>query len=266
MKKFLSQNKVFRLEELDEYLSNKGTANRETRKSLLRYYTKQGRIIQIRRGLYYVSDLEGTGQKASYDAHLIAAKIKPDAVLGYHTALEYYGKASTVFFQYHYLSHYRIEPIKFRSNTFLAVKFPRALVKKGKEMFGVATHKRDGVDIRVTNFERTFVDILDRPELSGGWEEVWQSLENIEYFNLDQVLEYVQILDKAILAAKVGYFLEHHRERLMVEEKYLNMLQEFIPKTPHYLGDCRNKKNQMIKKWNIIVPLELVNKTWEEIS
>ena len=39
----------------------------------------------------------------------------------------------------------------------------------------------------------------------------------MEFFNLNQVIEYAS-LDNATTVAKVGFFLEQHRETLMVEE------------------------------------------------
>ena len=71
-------------------------------------------------------------------------------------------------------------------------------------MFGVISRKRSGVELRVTNFERTFVDVLDRPDLTGSWEEIWRSLESIEFFDLDQVVEYVLLLENATTAARWG--------------------------------------------------------------
>jgi hypothetical protein len=41
------------------------------------------------------------------------------------------------------------------------------------------------------------VDVLDRPDLSGGWEEIWRSLETIEYFDLDEIVAYARLLDNA---------------------------------------------------------------------
>ena len=65
------------------------------------------------------------------------------------------------------------------------------------------------------------VDVLNRPDLSGGWEEIWRSLESVEFFDFDKVVEYALLLGNATTAAKVGLFLEQHREPLMVEEKHL---------------------------------------------
>ena len=90
--------------------------------------------------------------------------------------------------------------------------------------------------LRVTNLERTLVDVLDRPGLSGSWEEIWRSLESVEFFDLDKVVEYALLLGNATTAAKVGFFLEQHRETLMVEDRHLKELQ--VPaRQPHCRTD-----------------------------
>jgi hypothetical protein len=50
MDEFLQQHAVFTVEELDRFLSARGSGNPNTRRSLLTYYRKKGRIIPIRRG------------------------------------------------------------------------------------------------------------------------------------------------------------------------------------------------------------------------
>ncbi len=80
--------------------------------------------------------------------------------------------------------------------------------------------------ISVTGLERTFVDVLNRPDLAGSWEEIWRSLESVEYFDLEKVASYVDFLGNATTAAKVGFFLEQHRESLMVDETYMKTLYE----------------------------------------
>jgi len=262
---FLLERGVFTLKELNKYLASKGSTNKNTRKNLLAYYQKCSRIEKVRRGLYLVVPRGSNSDKSPYDAYLIAAKMTEDAVLGYHTALEFLGKAYSVFFRYHCLSASRSVSLQFRSNIFQAVFVPQALRDKGKEMFGVVTRNRSGVDVRVTNFERTFVDVLDRPELSGSWEEIWRSLESIEFFDLDQVVEYVELLGKAITAAKVGFFLDQHKETLMVDDKYLSKLKKLSPNQPHYMEVRSKKASLLVKDWNLIVPKEVLNKTWEEV-
>jgi len=45
MDEFLQQHAVFTVEELDRFLSERGSGNPNTRRSLLTYYRKKGRII-----------------------------------------------------------------------------------------------------------------------------------------------------------------------------------------------------------------------------
>jgi predicted transcriptional regulator of viral defense system len=89
---FLSRHDVFTVEELDEFLSEKGSGNTNTRKALLTYYRKQGRIVPVRRGVYAVVPHGSLPESSPVDIYLIAAKMTKDAVLGYHTALEFQGK------------------------------------------------------------------------------------------------------------------------------------------------------------------------------
>jgi predicted transcriptional regulator of viral defense system len=73
------------------------------------------------------------------------------------------------------------------------------------------------MELRIASLERTLVDALDRPDLSGSREEIWRSLESVEFFNLDKVVEYGLLLGNATTGAKVGFFLEQHRKPLMEE-------------------------------------------------
>ncbi|CAB1075678.1 hypothetical protein D1AOALGA4SA_3491 [Olavius algarvensis Delta 1 endosymbiont] len=262
---FLSQHDVFTVEELDLFLSKEGTGNPNTRKALLTYYRKQGRIIPVRRGLYAVVPFGSSPDSSPVDLYLLASKMTKDAVLGYHTALEFHGKAYSVYNRLLYLSTQRSLPVKFRSYEIRRVSVPQPLVAKEKMMFGVSGHKRVGGELRVSNFERTFVDVLDRPELSGSWEEIWRSLASIEFLDIEQIIEYVRLLGNATTAAKVGFFLEQHREDLMVDDIHLKQLRAFRPHQPHYLIRNRRKHGRWVKKWNLMVPDEILEQSWGEV-
>lgn len=262
---FLSRRDVFTVEELALFLSEKGSGKPNTRKSLLTYYRNLGRIIPLRRGLYAVVPLGSRPESALVDPYLLAARITKDAVLAYHTALEFHGKAYSVYTRLCYVSAHKSLPLKFRDYEIRGVPVPKPLRAKGKEMFGVNSHKRSGVELRVTTLERALVDVLDRPELSGSWEEIWRSLESVEFFDLDQVVEYALLLENATTAAKVGFFLDQHREALMVEDAHLNPLRKLRPRQPHYLMRGKRKGGQWVKDWNLMIPTEILNKSWEEV-
>jgi predicted transcriptional regulator of viral defense system len=202
---------------------------------------------------------------STVDPYLVAAKLTPDAVLSYHTALEFHGKAYTVYRKLTYASAIKSLPLKFQSHEFRGVLVPHRLRAQQKNLFGVTRRNRSGVEIRVTNHERTLVDVLDRPGLTGSWEEIWRSLESIEFFDLDQVIEYAKLLENATTAAKVGFFLERHRETLMVEDAHLEPLRKMRPRQPHYLMRRKRKDCRWIKEWNLMAPSEIIDRSWGEV-
>ena len=262
---FFLQHSVFTVEELDRFLLERGGAgNPNTRKSLLAYHCKQGRIIPVRRGLYAtVTWIDG--QAIPVDPYLVAAKMTPDAVLSYHTAMEFHGKAYTVYSRFQYASTVQSPPLWFQHWNFKRTPVHRSLIAKNKEMFGVTKHERSGVEFRVASLERTLVDAMHRPDLVGDWEEIWRSLEYIESLNMNLVTEYVLLLENATTAAKVGFFLEQNRRNLPVSDSWLNLLRALRPKKPHYMvpgkrGDCK-----LVRDWNLMVPVEVLTKSWGEV-
>ncbi|MEJ2725970.1 MAG: type IV toxin-antitoxin system AbiEi family antitoxin [Deltaproteobacteria bacterium] len=117
--------------------------------------------------------------------------------------------------------------------------------------------------VRVTTLERTMVDVLDQPDKCGGWEEIWRSLEMVEFFDLDVVIAYASALGSSLTAARVGFFLEQHGEALMVEERHLDKLQAHAPRQPRYLDSTR-KSGKLVSRWNLVVPDYVLNRRWEE--
>jgi predicted transcriptional regulator of viral defense system len=265
MDEFLQKHAVFSVEELDRFLSTRGSGNPNTRRSLLTYYRKKGRIIPIRRGLYATIPVSGDPKSSPVDPHLVAAKLTPDAVLAYHCALEFHGKAYSIHTRLHYVSVSKSMPLIFQGHEFMRAPVPPALVAKGEEMFGVTRRNRSGVDLRVTSLERTLVDVLDRPDLSGSWEEIWRSLESIEFFDLDQVVTYVLLLENATTVAKVGFFLDQHKDILMVEDVHLEPLRRLRPRRPHYFARGKREDCRWVGEWNLMIPVEILDRSWEEV-
>lgn len=130
---------------------------------------------------------------------------------------------------------------------------------------GVAELRHAGAVVRVTTLERTLADVLDAPHRCGGWEEVWRSLEMVEFFDLDAVIDYTSKLGSRLTAARVGFFLEQHREALMVEDAHLEALRKLAPKAPRYL-DSKRKSGRLVSAWNLIVPERVLTREWVEIG
>jgi len=262
---FFRKHPVFTAVELDNHLSAMGKAGPRTRESLLEYHRKTGHVILMRRGLYAVIPPGADPDSYQVDPFLVAAKLTRDAVLSYHTALEIHGRAYSVREHLTYSASHPVSPYTFRARVFRGVKFPQALCRVGKESFGVITVDRFGLEVPVTCLERTLVDVLDRPDLSGSWEEIWRSLGSVEFLDLDKVVEYSLLLGNATTTAKVGFFLEQHREPLMVGEAHLKLLHDHRPRQPHYLESANRKRGRLVADWNLVLPVELFERTWGEV-
>ena len=262
---FLNQHPVFTGKEFSRHLSSRGKVELRTQEAILAYYRKTERIVDIRRGLYAVVPFGSDPSSYQVDPFLVAAKLARDAMLSHHTALEFHGRAYSAHEQFIYSASRPLSPFIFQSHMFRGVKFPQALQRTGKEYFGVITEDRSGIDIRITNLERTMVDTLSRPDLCGGWEEIWRSLESVEFFDLEKVVEYVLLLCNATTAAKVGFFLDQHREYLMVEEQHLEKLRKNLPKQPHYIDRSIRKSGRFVPEWNLMVPEKVLERSWSEV-
>ncbi len=263
---FFQTHPVFTVSEFKRHHASWGKAKgNRSADSLLAYHVKTGHLINVKRGLYAVVPRGLGPKKYTPDPFLLASRMSSDAVLSHHTALEFYGRAYSIFSKFTYQTSKAPKPVTFRGMSFQPVKTPEALKRKNKEEFGVKTHNLKGLKLKVTTLERTLVDVMDRPKYSGSWEEKWRSLETVEFFNLDEVVEYVKHLGNATTAAKVGFYLEQHREELMVPESYLDELKQLCPKQPHYLERKRNKKSSWVTSWNLMVPDEIIDRTWAQV-
>ncbi len=263
--KFLFRHPVFTGEELAAHLASRGEVGRRSQEAFLAYYTRVGRVIRVRRGLYAVVPAGTDPESYPVDPYLIAGKLTSDAALSHHTALEFHGRAYSVWNQLIYSASRPVESITFRLHGFRGVRFPETLRRAGMEHFDILGLECSGMRVRVASLERTLVDVLHRPDLSGGWEEIWRSLESVEFFNFDRVVEYVLLLGNATTAAKVGFFLEQRRKDLMVEERHLSPLRELRPRQPHYMDRNRKKPGCLVKDWNLVVPNEAFERSWAAV-
>jgi predicted transcriptional regulator of viral defense system len=264
---FFALHKVFTVKELETSLSNgqDSSVKSSTLHNLLTYHQKQGHILRIRRGLYYPVPKGMDLAHCPVDPFLVASKMAEDSVIAYGSALDLHGKLHTIQNRMIYLTKKRVmASFDFRDIKYQAVAIPSALKAAGQERFGVQSIDRLGQPVLVTSLERTLVDVLDRPYLCGSWEEIWLSLESIEYLDMDQLLKYALLLANSTTIAKLGFFLEMHREALMVPEHYFEELRKHCPAKPHYMDRIQNEPQKMIAKWNLVVPLSLINRSWEE--
>jgi len=261
---FFARHPVFRYEEFLAAHAGRGGRSRQTTASVLKQRVAAGTLLHLRRGLYATVPRGADARSHPVDPYLVATKLATDAVVAFHAALQFHGKAYSLWNRFHYVTRARQRRFAFRDLEFVSVQVPVALRDLRDMGGGVAEHRHAGGVARVATLERTLVDALDAPGRSGGWEEVWRSLEMIEYFDLDAVLDYTQKLGSALTAGRVGFFLEAHREPLMVDPHHLEALRELAPAQPRYL-DARRERGKLVTRWNLVVPERILARSWPEV-
>jgi predicted transcriptional regulator of viral defense system len=252
----------------EEYLASRGARgprSPRTADSLLARHTAAGHILNVRRGLYASVPAGAVPGTFQVDPFLLASKLAPEAAVAYHAALQVHGNAYSVWHRFAVLTRSHVRPLTFQGNDFVGVRLPRALDRLPDLGGGIVEKPHAGGTVRVTTFERTLVDILDAPDLGGGWEEIWRSLEMVEYFDLDAVVDHTLRRDSAIVTARVGFYLEQHREELFVEERHLEVLRAHAPQQPRYLDRTR-ESGRLVKPWNLIVPERVLARAWAEVA
>jgi predicted transcriptional regulator of viral defense system len=213
---------------------------------MLAQHLKTGNIVRIRQGLYASIPSGANPQNYSVDPYAIISALAPDALVSYHTALQFYGLAYTLHFQHIFQSTEKIRDFTFREDRFKGTQYPKSL-PKSQHMIFTEQIDHHGSLVHITSIERTLVDCLDRINLSGGLEEVWRSLNN------------------KTTIAKLGFYLRLHQAAWNIEEKYFVQLKAHLPKSVHYLDRQNRTQGQYIKEWRIMMPSELIEERWNEL-
>ncbi|MEA2090449.1 MAG: type IV toxin-antitoxin system AbiEi family antitoxin [Thermoproteota archaeon] len=217
----------------------------------VRRLVESGKLQRIRKGLYLVlSPLE---QQEGYaaDKLLIASKIRDKYYLGFHTALEYYGCASSLYNQV-----YICVKTKDRFDQFPYKRFSFRPVFVDDVTLEVEEKHHRGTIIQVSSKERTFIECIDRVQYAGGWEECIKSLEGLTGLNLEKLLNLLHTYRKDILFRRAGYILELLKNRSPfyehVDVALLNEIEKQITGPPRYL--INRKSGTLNRRWNLYIP------------
>jgi predicted transcriptional regulator of viral defense system len=260
-KDFYATHPVFTHREFQ--LSGHGERSPSTTNNLLAQRVASGRLLRVRKGLYAVVPQGISSETFTPDPYLLATRLRDDAVVAYHAALSFHGRSYSVWRRFAFTTADRAPTFRFRGLEFVPVRAPKAV--RGLPEFGggILVRPHAGGEVRVTSLERCLVDVLDAPQHGGGWEEIWRSLEMIEFVDTAKVVELALLMGSALTVARVGFFLEQHREAWMVDEAVLRELEEHAPAQPRYL-DVRRESGTLVSRWNLVVPDTVLHRRWEE--
>ena len=122
---FLATHLVFTYEEFAR--AHGGAPNPHTLHNLLAYHIATGHILRIHRGIYATVPYAMDPARFIIDPYLIGSRLTEDAVIAYHAALQYHGRAYCVMHRYTYLTRHRARPFRFQGSDYVPVAVPAAL-------------------------------------------------------------------------------------------------------------------------------------------
>lgn len=260
---FLVLHPVFHLEEARQACF-RGKAPQTALAALYRA-EKVGRVRRLKRGIYQAKPIGSKGFPPPSPL-LVASRLAFDACLSHHSALEALGFAHSAFPKLAtYWTNSPRHVFKIEGVSYQPLLHPEPLRKAHQQKWGVEKIQLGGLEVRVTNRERTFVDSLQAPHWVGGWEEFCHCVDKISHLNLEKVLEYASLLKSPALFSRLGFFLETNKERLFVQNKILSELHTMRSKVsvPLIVGD--KEKGKLDSKWNINVSKRTIVKL-EQLS
>lgn len=179
--------------------------DRSTRDALERLVNK-GWLERIEKGKYLIVPLEaGPDRTWSEDAYVIAGNLVDPSAIAYWSALSYWGLTEQVPRITYVQTTDRKEN---RRPSVLSMQF-RIVRVKPRKFFGNRREPRGQSLIQVTDREKTIVDCLDRPELSGGVGEVAKALQEGEgAFEWERLNAYLDRFGSGAVVKRLGFLVE----------------------------------------------------------
>lgn len=204
-------------------------------------YMKQGKIKQIKKGLYALVDPSTNEIYAT--RFQIASRLFDDSYFSYHEALEYYGLSNQSFVSsFTYICHIYTKELEFEEIQYKSKRSDCHLQVLNRM-------KEEGV--RVVSLERAIVDAIDCPSLSGGIEEIEYALENAPDLNLSLVEELLEYYKKDYLYRKVGFLFEKKYGQKIPKDFYDKCMSHVTEKIFYF--ESHKGQSRLNSKWRLMV-------------
>jgi predicted transcriptional regulator of viral defense system len=207
---------------------------------------KKGVAERIKGGLYARIPESVILSQESYreDSIIVASHLVEEYYLSHLTAMKLHGLSnaysSTIYITT--VSHQR--NINYHGNE---IRFVHTTMDR---MFGTVEKEYFNSKVHVSDLERTIIDVIDRPNLSGGWNEIVLALKNIETIDTVKMMDHLSRFGKKKTIRIVGYLVDGLLKEGIDLPKPLIM--KISGNSRLYMD--RNTGGSLNKEWNLIVP------------
>lgn len=229
----------------------------QTTSQLLSNFAQQGWLYRVRRGLYIPVPLSMNPEDVvPEEPWVIAQEIFQPCYIGWWSATEYWSLTDQIFQSTLVVSakKLRSRDIEIQGNRFIVKTTPLSTFP-----FGIKQVWKGENQVSVSDPTRTIVDILDTPWMGAGFRSVCDIFQN-----------YLRSSDRKI--SLLLQFAKQIRNKT-VYKRLGFLLESFAPEETVGIQICKKKKsrgyskfdpdfssNQLITRWNLWVPVPLLQK------
>jgi len=242
---FLFEERDQRVIKLEEVARALGISKRYASK-VLHALTKKNAFEKIKSGLYVRFPASIVINKGVYqeDPILIARSLRERYFLSYYTALRFHGLSQRITKVFYVSNLEKSGRVNYHENTIQLVRLTP------QRFFGITHQEYSGQGLLVSDLERTLLDIMLRPEYSGGWPEIIECLRNAKNVDWEKIFKYLFRFKMKSLLQKSGYIFEALKDEIGTPTKFLNNLFREVSSNIYYFEKGKGKLN---RRWNVIV-------------
>ena len=230
--------------------------------AMLAQHLCSGNIKRIGRGVFASAPKRADARTWVIDRFLAASRFHLNGIIAYHSD----GYAYTVPHEVQVIAEGKTRVIETAGVTCRFVPFPKGFERPGGAWNdGISTFDRLGQQVAMTKIELMIAHLFDRYDLTGGAEELFNSLELVERVDASALVRHASSCGNAAAIGALGFWMEREQARLRVPEQALENLRTSAPSEPRYALGAKPRKRKLAKGWNVILPIDLVEPSFEGI-
>ncbi|MBS3819944.1 hypothetical protein KGY73_10650 [bacterium] len=224
--------------------------------NLLQNMRRKGALDRVKSNLFVRIPSSIVHDKGKYveDPLLVGKELTEPYFFSYYTALYLHGISQQPASHFYLSTTNHIQKIDYHGLVF----HPVMLTKK--RFFGFEEMKYREEKVFVSDLERTIVDVMNRPEYAGGYEEIIRSFQDVEKVDWKQLLEYLDRIGEKILFNRTGYVFDMLGKFVNTPDEFLRKLEKRLSNNIYYFE--KNREGSYVKKWKIIVDRRLEKVIW----
>lgn len=208
-------------------------------KSVIYEYQKKGYIERVKRDFYVVISMET--KQPILSRYQIGANLFPDACISHHSAFEFFGYGSQVFYECYVATDSRFTDFEYDGVVYHRVekKPDIVMIQEG--------------NMRVTSLEQTVVDSIRDCEKIAGLEEVIRCLFLVPGLKEDKILRCLKRNENGFLYQKCGYIFEELKNEFGFSDSFFEECQKNCSGAKRYLMK-EARENIFNTKWKLYTP------------